>query len=234
MTSRAPEPDAQFDRIEHLLKLNFPTAYRSQLLELLASKSDQLRRSRSPTGAAAAAECQRVEGAAKILIQYIAGVDDGAVDWPNALRGHCIVTSFLQKPLPPILGSDLTAVEWQREMLRLIRCLADLSKQRAEFHDLDRRAGGAPRHDNEVQFANCLADHFVRAGGKFENAGKSGKAGFPAFLKLVWELLPADCRPPRASSFSSTIARLVDKDDMAEKSVAKANYCIDLTKSYWS
>lgn len=170
-------------------------------------------------------ECRQLREASQQLSKFLEGPSASGMQWAGFLRGRVIDEGISENE-----EDLLYDPQWAAKLQHMLRLFGEVSEMVATCHESRVGKAGRTRDLHRRQFAECLSDHFIRAGGTFY-AG--GPAGFPYFLKCVWELMPSDCRPNTARSFADMLNRLVDKSDRQQTSPSKADYCIRLTRTYW-
>jgi len=219
------EKEIRNDLTQHL-GLHFTDESWVELLALVDAKTRLDYSSRALSSETVLKECKQLRGAAQQLSTFLGGSSKSGMPWGSFLQSR-LVDERINK------GEDedlLFDPHWASNFQDTLRLFSEVSEMVAAFHATQHGTAGRNPDKHRRQFAQCLSDHFIRAGGVF-NSG--GLAGFPHFLECVWELLPAECRPKTPRSFADMLGRLVDKSDRQQTSPSKADYCIRLTRTYW-
>lgn len=219
------------NRIQNHLNLSFSDERWAELLALIDGKIRLELRNRKINRKAALAEAKRVRAAAEILTKHIADSKTSAIDWADFAWTLQFTNAHQADSFAPDFEQVPRLNNWKADVLNLLGQFTTAARIVDSAPSSTGANSGRPADQHRLQFATCLAYHFIRAGGVFEDA--PGRPGFPAFAKLVWELLPNDCRPNSADSFADTIGRGVDKDQLKFCCSSRADYCIQLTKCYW-
>jgi len=195
---------------------------RSRYRRVLSGKGDK-QRARD-----AACEAKEIKKAAIYLGNLIDRLDPTKIDWGNALRGHCVMSSLNHA----VLGANLPDAEWRTEMAHLLSCFADLAKARQHYYtDKPTDLEADYPSDSTQRFATALAYIYVAAGGKFGQ--KTGKVGFPKFLMNVHPLVPLSYGSINDASFARQLGDSISEDTMTdleqcEEQPYRADYMADL------
>ena len=214
-------------RFQNHMNLDFSEEHWIDLLALIDAKARQDYKSRKISRKKAMLEATQIKGAAQLLLQRLAADPTSAINWRYTVSMYCIFNGGTAQ----VLGNDISSDMWLHEITKILKLFVGLTDEIGSNVSEAKGKGGRPADKHLRQFADCLADHFVRAGGTFKPA--TGRPGFPAFLILLWELMPIDRRPDTAKSFADKLSRLVKKQDKVENTSARADYLIQLTKCYW-
>lgn len=199
-------------------------------------------------------ECEQLQAACRQLIKFCEGRTESGWRWANFLAQSAaevvdenavdreengppfdgeedpdekLLSSLFEKS-PSTHDCD-RALNLLQEMLNRV---SEMSKFVACWHIPHGYKGAKAsmyRESARREFAKSLSCHFIRAGGRFQ-AG--GPAAFPQFLKLIWELLPPDCRSNRAESFADILSRLVSESDRL-RSLSSADSHIQMMRLHW-
>ncbi|HET6388217.1 hypothetical protein [Hyphomicrobium sp.] len=207
------------------LALQFTDESWDDVLGLVAEKVRIDRGNRRIDNRALFRECEQLQAASHLLRKFCENRAESGWLWANCLA-PCVAQVVNEKAAnrEEEDGSGNRSVGLPREensnrhdrdrgltlLLEMLDRFSKVSEFILEWRDPLGEHAGKVRELHRGHFAQSLAHQFVRAGGMFQ-AG--GPAGFPQFLKLIWELLPPDCRTNTAESFADILSRLVSKSD---------------------
>lgn len=147
-------------------------------------------------------ECKALKAASRKIRKLM--LSDSGVDWANEI--HSQMSSQSSTRLGR-LAIALPPSDWKSELIGVLNHIDDVSSRKAAYVEKLSSAPGpktGPEPSGREKFAQSLLERFIEAGGQAEH----GSSGFPAFLRLVWEILPRDCQPRHVTQFSEPYSAL--------------------------